>query len=69
MTHREQLIQELQATPDILIKQLLDYLHRLQEQEKQSPFAQFIEILSDEEAEEIQVSIKENCRQVDPDEQ
>jgi hypothetical protein len=34
MTHREQLIQELQETPDVLIEQLLNYLHRLKEQEK-----------------------------------
>lgn len=57
MTHHEQLLQELQETPNILIEQLLDYLHCLKAQEQQSPFTQFIGILSDEEAQEIQASI------------
>lgn len=66
MTNREQLLLELQETPDILIEQLLEYLHQLKAQENKSPFAQFIGILSDEEAQDIQTSIRENCRQLDP---
>ncbi|MBJ7297948.1 MAG: hypothetical protein JHC73_16935 [Dolichospermum sp.] len=67
MTNREQLIQELEKTPDDIVKLLLDYLHRVKATRKDHPLAKFAGILSDAEAAEIKQSIAE-CRQVDKNE-
>ena len=67
MTNREQLIQELEETPDDIVQLLLDYLHRVQATRKDHPLAKFAGILNDAEATEIKQSIAE-CRQVDKNE-
>ena len=67
MTNREQLIQELEETPDDIVQLLLDYLHRVKATRKDHPLAKFAGILSDAEAAEIKQSIAE-CRQVDKNE-
>ncbi|OBQ23181.1 MAG: hypothetical protein AN488_06510 [Anabaena sp. WA113] len=67
MTNREQLIQELEKTPDDIVKLLLDYLYRVKATRKDHPLAKFAGILSDAEAAEIKQSIAE-CRQVDKNE-
>ncbi|MBE9058515.1 hypothetical protein [Sphaerospermopsis sp. LEGE 08334] len=67
MTKREQLIQELEETPDDIVQLLLDYLHRVKATRKEHPLAKFAGILSDAEAAEIKQSIAE-CRQVDKNE-
>jgi hypothetical protein len=67
MTNREQLIQELEKTPDDIVQLLLDYLHRVKATRKDHPLAKFAGILSDAEAAEIKQSIAE-CRQVDKNE-
>jgi phosphoenolpyruvate synthase/pyruvate phosphate dikinase len=67
MTTREQLIQELEKTPDDIVQLLLDFLHRVKATRKDHPLAKFAGILSDAEAEEIKQSIAE-CRQVDANE-
>ncbi|QYX30078.1 hypothetical protein [Sphaerospermopsis torques-reginae] len=67
MTNREQLIQELEETPDDIVQLLLDYLHRVKATRKEHPLAKFAGILSDAEAAEIKQSIAE-CRQVDKNE-
>lgn len=64
MTNREQLIQELEETPDDIVQLLLDYLHRVKATRKDHPLAKFAGILNDAEAAEIKQSIAE-CRQVD----
>ncbi|MBS9392392.1 MAG: hypothetical protein HEQ29_04320 [Dolichospermum sp. LBC05a] len=64
MTTREQLIQELEETPDDIVQLLLDYLHRVKATRKDHPLAKFGGILSDAEAADIKQSIAE-CRQVD----
>ena len=64
MTNREQLIQELEKTPDDIVQLLLDYLHRVKATRKDHPLAKFAGILSDAEAAEIKQSIAE-CRRVD----
>jgi hypothetical protein len=67
MTNREQLIQELEETPDDIVQLLLDYLHRVKATRKDHPLAKFAGILSDVEAAELKQSIAE-CRQVDKNE-
>ncbi len=67
MTNREQLIQELEKTPDDIVQLLLDYLHRVKATRKDHPLAKFAGILSDAEATEIKQSIAE-FRQVDKNE-
>ncbi len=67
MTNREQLIQELEETPDDIVQLLLDYLHRVKAIRKDHPLAKFAGILSDAEAVELKQSIAE-CRQVDKNE-
>ena len=67
MTNREQLIQELEKTPDDIVQLLLDFLHRVQATGKDHPLAKFAGILSDAEAAELKQSIAE-CRQVDKNE-
>lgn len=67
MTNREQLIQELEETPDYIVQLLLDYLHRVKATQKDHPLAKFAGILSDAEAAEIKQSIVK-CRQVDKNE-
>ncbi len=67
MTNREQLIQELEETPDDIVQLLLDYLHRVKATRKDHPLAKFAGILSDAEAVELKQSIAE-CRQVDKNE-
>jgi hypothetical protein len=67
MTNREQLIQEIEETPDDIVQLLLDYLHRVKATRKDHPLAKFAGILSDAEAAEIKQSIAE-CRQVDKNE-
>lgn len=67
MTNREQLIQELEKTPDDIVKLLLDYLYRVKATRKDHPLAKFAGILSDAEATEIKQSIAE-CWQVDKNE-
>lgn len=67
MTKREQLIQELEETPDDIVQLLLDYLHRVKATRTEHPLAKFAGILSDAEAAEIKQSIAE-CRQVDKNE-
>jgi hypothetical protein len=67
MTNREQLIQELEETPDDIVQLLLDYLHRVKATRKDHPLAKFVGILSDAEAVELKQSIAE-CRQVDKNE-
>jgi hypothetical protein len=67
MTNSEQLIQELEETPDDLVQLLLDYLHRVKATRKDHPLAKFAGILSDAEAVELKQSIAE-CRQVDKNE-
>ncbi|MDP5018011.1 hypothetical protein FJR11_01245 [Anabaena sp. UHCC 0187] len=64
MTNREQLIQEIEETPDDIVQLLLDYLHRVKATGKDHPLAKFAGILSDAEAAEIKKSIAES-RQVD----
>jgi len=59
MTHREQLIQELEQAP------VLDFLHRVKAIRENHPLAKFAGILSDSEAEEMQQAIATDCRQVD----
>jgi hypothetical protein len=68
MTNREQLIQELEQAPDELVLIVLDFLHRVKAIRKNHPLAKFAGILSDSEAEELQQSIKSECRQVDSNE-
>jgi hypothetical protein len=67
MTNREQLIQELEETPDDIVQLLLDYLHRVKATRKDHPLAKFAGILSDAEAVELKQSIAE-CRQVNKNE-
>jgi hypothetical protein len=67
MTNREQLIQELEETPDDIVQLLLDYLHRVKATRKDHPLAKFAGIVSDAEAVELKQSIAE-CRQVDKNE-
>ncbi len=68
MTNREQLIQELEQAPDDLVQTVLDFLHRVKAIRKTHPLAKFAGILSDSEAEELQLVIATDCRQVDVDE-
>jgi hypothetical protein len=68
MTNREQLIHELEQAPDELVLIVLDFLHRVKAIRKNHPLAKFAGILSDSEAEELQQSIKSECRQVDSNE-
>ncbi|MDB9318556.1 hypothetical protein PN483_21355 [Nodularia spumigena CS-591/04] len=65
MTNREQLLQELEQTPDDIVEMLLDFLHRVKATRKDHPLAKFAGILSDAEAAELQHSITSECRQVD----
>ncbi|BAZ83463.1 hypothetical protein PN497_12880 [Sphaerospermopsis kisseleviana CS-549] len=67
MTKREQLIQELEKTPDDIVQLLLDYLHRVKATRKDHPLAKFTGILSDAEAAEIKQSIAQ-CRRVNANE-
>lgn len=64
MTNREQLIQELEQAPDDVVQTMLDFLHRVKAARENHPLAEFIGILSDSEAEELQRSVAEG-RQVD----
>lgn len=64
MTNREQLLREIEQASDDTVKAMLDYLHSLKEV-RHHPFAKFVGILSDSEAEELQKTIKADCRQVD----
>jgi len=68
MTNREQLIAELEQTPDDLIPVVLDFLHRVKATRETHPLKKFAGILSDAEAEELQQVISNDCRQVDVDE-
>jgi hypothetical protein len=68
MTNREQLIAELEQTPDDLIPVVLDFLHRVKATRKTHPLKKFAGILSDAEAEELQQVISNDCRQVDVNE-
>lgn len=65
MTSREQLIQELAAVPDELVKVMLDFLHRVQTTRSHHPLVKFAGILSDDEAADLQEAIQADCRQVD----
>lgn len=67
MTNREQLIQELEQSPDDLVQIVLDFLHRAKATRKTHPLAKFAGILSDAEAEALKQSIAD-CRQVDVNE-
>lgn len=62
MTNREQLIQELEQAPDDLVETLLDFLHRVKAARTKHPLAEFVGILDDSEAEELQHSIAAECR-------
>jgi hypothetical protein len=62
---REQLIQELSQASDDLVTAVLEFLHRVKATRTNHPLAKFAGILSDAEAEELQESIRKNCRQVD----
>ncbi len=64
MTHREQLIQELEQAPDELVETVLEFLHRVKAI-REHPLAKFAGILSDSEAAELQQSITADCRKVD----
>lgn len=64
MSDREQLIQELSQAPDDLVQAVLKFLHEAKESRINHPLAKFAGILSDAEAEELQESIKKECRQV-----
>lgn len=64
MTNREQDHQELEQAPDDLVQAMLDYLHRLKATHNNHPLAKFAGILSDSEAEELQQTIKTDCRQI-----
>jgi hypothetical protein len=68
MTNREQLIQELEQSPDDLVQIVLDFLHRAKATRKTHPLAKFAGILSDAEAEALKQSIATDCRQVDVNE-
>ena len=68
MTTREQLIQELEKTPDDIVQLLVDFLHRVKATRKNHPLAKFAGILSDAEATELKKSITTECRQVDVNE-
>jgi hypothetical protein len=65
LSDREQLIQELSQAPDDLVQAVLEFLHRVKATRTNHPLAKFAGILSDAEAEELQESIRKNCRQVD----
>jgi len=65
MTKREELIQELEQSPDDLVQVILDFLHRVKAVRKYHPLAKFTGILSDSEAEDLQRTITAECRQVD----
>jgi hypothetical protein len=65
MTNREQLIQELEQAPDELVQTVLDFIRRVKATREEHPLAKFAGILSDSEAEELQLAIKKECRQVD----
>ncbi|HEY9895431.1 MAG TPA: hypothetical protein V6D34_08480 [Candidatus Sericytochromatia bacterium] len=68
MAKREQLIQEIEQVPDDLVQPVLDFLHRLKAVRQNHPLAQFVGILRDAEAEELQQTIATDCRQVDVNE-
>ncbi len=68
MTNREQLIQELEQSPDDLVQIVLDFLHRAKATRKTHPLAKFAGILSDAEAEALKQAIATDCRQVDVNE-
>jgi len=65
MTNREQLIQELEQAPDELVQTVLDFVRRVKATREKHPLAKFAGILSDSEAEELQLAITKECRQVD----
>jgi intergrase/recombinase len=65
MTKREQLIQELEQAPDDLVQTVLDFLYRVKASRREHSLAKFAGILSNAEAEELQRTIKTECRQVD----
>jgi len=64
MSDREQLIQEITQAPDDLVQVVLEFLHRVKATRTHHPLARFAGILSDAEAEELQESIRKNCRSV-----
>ncbi|GAX36938.1 hypothetical protein [Nodularia sp. NIES-3585] len=68
MTNREQLLQELEESPDDIVEILLDFLHRVKATRQDHPLAKFAGILSDAEAAELKYSITAECRQVDANE-
>ncbi|MEG3438834.1 hypothetical protein V0288_17030 [Pannus brasiliensis CCIBt3594] len=68
MTDRQQLMRELEQTPDELVPTVLDFLHRLKATRANHPLAKFAGILSDTEAEEMRRAIAVECRQVDENE-
>ncbi len=65
MTNREQLLREIEQAPDDVVQKMLDFLNRLQATSEKHPLAKFSGILDDSEAEELQRTIKKDCRQVD----
>jgi hypothetical protein len=68
MTIREQLIQELEQSPDDIVQEVMEFLHRTKATRKNHPLAKFVGILSDVEAEALKESIATDCRQVDENE-
>lgn len=68
MTNREQLILELEQAPEELVQAVLDFLHRAKILGQNHSLEKFVGILSDLEAQELQQSIAQNCRQIDANE-
>ena len=64
MTNREQLLREIERASDDVAQKMLDFLNRLQATSENHPLAKFSGILNDSEAEELQRTIKKDCRQV-----
>lgn len=64
MTNRERLLQELEQAPDDLVETMLNFLHHIKATREKHPLAEFLGILSDAEAEELQRSLSKG-RQVD----
>ena len=62
MTNREQLLREIERASDDVVQKMLDFLNRLQATSENHPLAKFPGILSDLEAEELQRTIKKECR-------
>ncbi|MEM1253642.1 MAG: hypothetical protein AAGI69_14515 [Cyanobacteria bacterium P01_H01_bin.21] len=69
MTTKELILQELEQLPETLLKAVLDFLIFLKPKQLQAandnPWMQFVGILDDAEAQEIQDAITQELEQVD----